>query len=148
MGSNPTLAAPRGRHRRAAHRLPDRRTVSLDRVVSGVCVPPPPKSDSSSSRPRPSGAGHHPPAAAVVGAGLIVLAAAHDWSLAVVIVGIALLIFGGVAGRGRALLLTARLRTVVVVGLRSILPMHPRATERSVPWSMIDKVSLRGPRLM
>ena len=83
--------------------------------------------------------------AAVVGAGLIVLAAANDWSVAVVIVGIALLIFG-VSLAVTALLLVMRMRTVVTVGSDELAAIRGRES-RSVPWPMIDKVSLRGPRL-
>ena len=82
---------------------------------------------------------------AIVGAGLIVLATANAWSLAVVIVGIALLIFG-VSLAVTALLLVQRMRTVVVVGSDDLAVLRGRQSG-SVSWSKIDKVSLRGPRL-
>ena len=82
---------------------------------------------------------------AIVGAGLIGLATANAWSLAVVLVGIALLIFG-VSLAVTALLLVMRMRTVVTVGSDELAAIRGRES-RSVPWPMIDKVSLRGPRL-
>ena len=82
---------------------------------------------------------------AVVGAGLIVLAAAQDWSLVIMILGIAVLIFA-VSLAVTAALLVRRLRTVVVAGSDQLAVLRGRQS-RSVAWSVIDKVSLRGPRL-
>jgi phosphate/sulfate permease len=82
---------------------------------------------------------------AVVGAGLIVLAAAQDWSLVIVIIGIAVLIFA-VSLAVTAALLVRRLRTVIVAGSDELTVLRGRQS-RSVAWSVIDKVNLRGPRL-
>ena len=82
---------------------------------------------------------------AVVGAGLIVLAASQKWPLATVVLGIVLLTLA-VSLALTALLLVSRMRMVVVARADALAVLRGRQS-RSVPWSMIDNVSLQGPRL-
>ncbi len=84
--------------------------------------------------------------AAVVAAAVIVLAAALDLPRAVVIAGIAVMIFAVVLAVV-ALVLTARLRTTLILDAQSITIITGRQ-RRVVAWSMIDSVKMQGPRLV
>jgi hypothetical protein len=83
--------------------------------------------------------------AAVMAAVVIVLGSALDLPPAVTIAGVGLMIFA-VALAVVALVLTARLRTVLILDSESITIIKGRR-RRVVPWAMIDTVRRRGPRL-
>jgi hypothetical protein len=82
---------------------------------------------------------------AVIGALLVVLAGILDLPLVLTIIGIALLIFA-VSLVVAALVLTARLRTGLTLDAEAVRVVRGRRS-RAVPWSKIDSVSLKGPRL-
>jgi hypothetical protein len=83
--------------------------------------------------------------AAVIAAVVIVLGGALDLPEAVTVAGVALLIFAVVLAVV-ALVLTARLRTTLVLDSESITIIKGRR-RRVVSWSMIDIVRQKGPRL-
>jgi hypothetical protein len=84
--------------------------------------------------------------AAVIAAAMIVLGSARDLPQAVAIAGVALMIFA-ILLIVVALVLTARLRTTLILDGESITITRGRRP-RTVPWSMIDHVKVRGPRLL
>jgi|SRR5215211_3544659 len=84
--------------------------------------------------------------AAVMAAVVIVLGSALDLPQAVTIAGVGLMIFA-VALAVVALVLTARLRTVLILDSESITIIKGRR-RRVLPWAMIDIVRRRGPRLL
>jgi hypothetical protein len=77
---------------------------------------------------------------------MIVLGSALDLPRAITVAGIGLLIFA-VALAVVALVLTARLRTALILDSKSITIIKGRR-RRVVPWSMIDVVRRQGPRLL
>jgi hypothetical protein len=83
---------------------------------------------------------------AVVAAVMIVLGSALDLSQVVAAAGVGLLIFAVVLALA-ALVLTARLRTTLVLDPESITIIKGRR-RRIVSWSMIDTVKRQGPRLL
>jgi hypothetical protein len=83
---------------------------------------------------------------AVVAAAMIVFGTALELPQAVTIVGIVLMVFGVVLAVV-ALLLTARLRTTLILDPQSIRITRGRHG-RAVPWSMIQTVKMQGPRLL
>jgi Bacterial PH domain len=84
--------------------------------------------------------------AAVLAAAAIVLGSALQLPQIVAIVGWGLLIFAVVL-IVVALVLTLRLRTTLIVDPQSITIIRGRR-RRAVPWSMIDRVRMQGPRLL
>jgi hypothetical protein len=84
--------------------------------------------------------------AAVIAAVVIVLGSALDLSQVVTAAGVGLLIFAVVLALA-ALVLTARLRTTLVLDPESITIIKGRR-RRIVSWSMIDTVKRQGPRLL
>jgi hypothetical protein len=84
--------------------------------------------------------------AAVTAAIMIVLGSALDLPEAVVIAGIALMIFA-ILLTVAAFILTARLRTTLILDAESITITRGRE-QRVLPWSMIDRVKLQAPRLL
>ena len=84
--------------------------------------------------------------AAVIASVLIVLASALDLPEAVVIAGMTLMIFA-ISLAVVAIILTARLRTTLILDAESITITRGRQ-RRVLPWSMIDRVKLQGPRLL
>jgi hypothetical protein len=84
--------------------------------------------------------------AAVLAAAGIVLGSALELPRAVTIAGVGLMIFA-VALAVVALVLTARLRTALILDSESITIIKGRH-RRVVPWSMIDIVRSQGPRLL
>jgi hypothetical protein len=84
--------------------------------------------------------------AAVIAAAMIVFGNALQLPRVVAIVGIGLLIFA-VALAVVALVLTMRLRTTLILDAQSITIIRGRH-RRLVPWSMIDRVRMQGPRLL
>ncbi len=84
--------------------------------------------------------------AAVVAAAVIVIATALDLPRAVVIAGIAIMIFAVVLAVV-ALVLTVRLRTTLILDSQSITITTGRQ-RRVMAWSMIDSVKMQGPRLV
>jgi hypothetical protein len=84
--------------------------------------------------------------AAVVAAAVIVIATALDVPRAVVIAGIAIMIFAVVLA-AVALVFTVRLRTTLIVDSKSITITTGRQ-RRVMTWSVIDSVKMRGPRLV
>jgi hypothetical protein len=84
--------------------------------------------------------------AAVLAAVDIVLGSALELPQAVTIAGVGVLIFA-VSLAVAALVLTARLRTTLILDSESITIIKGRR-RRVVPWSMIDIVRRRGPRLL
>jgi hypothetical protein len=83
---------------------------------------------------------------ALLAAAMIVLGSALDLPRAITVAGIGLLIFA-VALAVVALVLTARLRTALILDSKSITIIKGRR-RRVVPWSMIDVVRRQGPRLL
>jgi hypothetical protein len=83
--------------------------------------------------------------AAVIAAVMIVLGSALDLPQAVTVVGVALLLLA-VGLALAAVVLTARLGTTLVLDAESITIVKGR--RRVVPWSMIETVRRRGPRLL
>ena len=83
---------------------------------------------------------------ALIAAAMIVLGSALDLPRAVTVAGIGLLIFA-VALAVVALVLTARLRTTLILDSKSITIIKGRR-RRVVPWSMIDVVRRQGSRLL
>jgi hypothetical protein len=84
--------------------------------------------------------------AAVLAAAVIVLGSALDLRRAVTVAGAALLLLAVVLAVA-ALVLTARLRTTLVLDAESITIIKG-GRRRVVPWSMIDIVRRKGPRLL
>jgi hypothetical protein len=84
--------------------------------------------------------------AAVIAAATIVLGSALDLPRVVPIAGVGLMIFAAVVAV-LALVLTARLRTTLVLDPESITIIRGRR-RRVVPWSTIDTVRSQGPRLL
>ncbi len=84
--------------------------------------------------------------AAVIAAAMIVLSSALDLPQVVTAAGVGLLILAVVLAVV-ALLLTARLRTTLVLDPETITIIKGRR-RRVVPWSMIDIVRRQGPRLL
>jgi hypothetical protein len=84
--------------------------------------------------------------AAVMAAAIIVLGSALDMPQVVTVAGVGLLIFAVVLAVV-ALVLTARLRTTLLLDPESITIIKGRR-RRIVPWSMIDIVRRQGPRLL
>jgi hypothetical protein len=83
--------------------------------------------------------------AAVIAAVMIVLGSALDLPQAVTVAGAALLLLA-VGLALAAVVLTARLGTTLVLDAESITIIKGR--RRVVPWSMIEIVRRRGPRLL
>jgi membrane protein YdbS with pleckstrin-like domain len=83
---------------------------------------------------------------AVIAAAMIVFGAALELPQAVAIAGIVLMVFAVVLAVV-ALLLTARLRTTLILDSQSITIARGRH-RRVVPWSMIQTVKMQGPRLL
>jgi hypothetical protein len=84
--------------------------------------------------------------AAVIAAAMIVFGSALDWPRAVAITGVGLMVFA-CALAVVALVLTARLRTTLVLDPESITIIQARR-RRVVPWSTIEVVRRQGPRLL
>jgi hypothetical protein len=84
--------------------------------------------------------------AAVIAAAMIVLSSTLDLPQVVTAAGVGLLILAVVLAVV-ALVLTARLRTTLVLDPETITIIKGRR-RRVVPWSMIDIVRRRGPRLL
>jgi hypothetical protein len=84
--------------------------------------------------------------AAVLAAVDIVLGSALELPQAVTIAGVGVMIFA-ISLAVVALVLTARLRTTLILDSESIAIIKGRR-RRVVPWSMIDTVKRRGPRLL
>lgn len=84
--------------------------------------------------------------AAVLAAAVIVLGSALDLPRAVTVAGAALLLLAVVLAVA-AQVLTARLRTTLVLDADSITIIKG-GRRRVVPWSMIDLVRRKGPRLL
>ena len=85
--------------------------------------------------------------AAVIAAGMIVLGSALGLPQVVTVAGAVLLIFAVVLALV-ALVLTARLRTSLVLNPESITIIKGRRRRRELSWSMIDTVRRQGPRLL
>jgi hypothetical protein len=83
--------------------------------------------------------------AAVIAAAVLVLASALQLPRAVAIAGIVIMAFA-IALAVVALVLTARLRTTLILDSKSITIIKGRH-RRVLDWSMIDSVRLRGSRL-
>ena len=83
--------------------------------------------------------------AALLGALLVVLSQVLELGLVPVIIGGALLFFAVSLGLISALLV-ARLRSTVLLDAEAIRVVKGRRTRR-VPWSAVDHVMLKGPRL-
>ena len=83
---------------------------------------------------------------AVVAAVMIVLGSALDLPQVITIAGVGLMIFA-LALAVVALVLTARLRTALILDSESITIIRGRR-RRAVRWSMIDIVKRQGPRLL
>jgi hypothetical protein len=82
----------------------------------------------------------------MIAAVMIVLGSALDLPQVGTVVGVVLLIFAVVLAVV-ALMLTARLRTTLLLDAESITIIKGRR-RRVVPWSMIDLVRRKGPRLL
>lgn len=82
---------------------------------------------------------------ALLGALLVVLAQLFELGLVLVIIGGVLLLFAVSLGLISAVLV-ARLRSTVVLDAEAIRVIRGRRTSR-VPWSAVDHVMLKGPRL-
>lgn len=82
---------------------------------------------------------------ALLGALLVVLAQLFELGLVLVIIGGVLLLFAVSLGLISAVLM-ARLRSTVVLDAEAIRVIRGRRTSR-VPWSAVDHVMLKGPRL-
>jgi hypothetical protein len=85
--------------------------------------------------------------AAVIAAAMIVLGSALGLPQVVTVAGGVLLIFAVVLALV-ALVLTARLRTSLVLNTESITIIKGRRRRRVLSWSMIDTVRRQGPRLL
>ena len=85
-------------------------------------------------------------AAAVTAAAMIVLTSALQLPRAVAVAGIIIMIFAVVLA-AVALVLTVRLRTTLILDTRSITIITGRH-RRALEWSMIDSVTMQGPRLV
>jgi hypothetical protein len=85
--------------------------------------------------------------AAVIAAVVIVLGGTLDLPQAVTAAGVALLLLAVVLAVA-ALVLTARLRTTVVLDAESITITRGRRRRRVLSWSMIETVRRQGPRLL
>jgi hypothetical protein len=83
----------------------------------------------------------------VIAAVVIVLGGALDLPQAVTAAGVALLLLAVVLAVA-ALVLTARLRTTVVLDAESITITRGRRRRRVLSWSMIETVRRQGPRLL
>ena len=83
---------------------------------------------------------------AVIAAAMIVFGTALELPQAVAVVGIGLMVFAVVLAVV-ALLLTARLRTILILDPQSISITRGRY-RRVVPWSMVQTVKMQGPRLL
>jgi hypothetical protein len=79
-------------------------------------------------------------------AAVIVIATTLDQPRAVVIAGVAIMIFAVVLAAA-ALVLTVRLRTTLILDSQSITITTGRQ-RRVIAWSMIDSVKMQGPRLV
>jgi hypothetical protein len=84
--------------------------------------------------------------AAVTAAAMMVLTSAIDLPQVVAVAGIGIMIFAIVLTLV-ALVLTVRLRTALILDPHSITIIKGRR-RRVVPWSMIDRVRMRGARLL
>ena len=84
--------------------------------------------------------------AAVTAAAMIALASALRLPQAVAVAGIIIMIFAVVLA-AVALVLTVRLRTTLILDTRSITIIKGRH-RRAVAWSVIDSVTMQGPRLV
>jgi hypothetical protein len=84
--------------------------------------------------------------AAVIAAATVVLGAALDLPQVVTIAGVGLMIFA-IALAMVALMLTARLRTILALDPQSITIIKGRRRQ-IVPWSTIELVKRQGPRLL
>jgi hypothetical protein len=84
--------------------------------------------------------------AAVIAAAMIVFGSALDLPQVVAIAGIGIMIFA-IALAVVALVLTLRLRMTLILDPESITISRGRH-RRTVPWSVIDSVKLRGSRLL
>ena len=156
MGSNPTLAAPfspswvdcaastrpdppshpsltpqHARYGAAVSGSPKERPEQVRFVLTAL---PPLRSLAISS------------VSAVVGAAMIVFGTALELPQAVGIVGIGVMVCAVVLA-AVALVLTARLRTTLILDSQSITITRGRH-RRVVPWSMIQTVKMQGPRLV
>lgn len=83
---------------------------------------------------------------AVIAAAMIVFGTALELPQAVAIVGLGLMVFAVVLA-AVALVLTVRLRTTLILDPQSITITKGRQS-RVVPWSVIDRVRMQGPRLL
>jgi hypothetical protein len=114
--------------------------------VSDSGAPHPPEAQFTLTAPPPVRSLAISAVAAVLAAVGIVLGSALELPLAVTIAGVGLMIFA-VALAVVALVLTARLRTALILDSQSITIIKGRR-RRVVPWSMIDIVRSQGPRLL
>jgi hypothetical protein len=83
---------------------------------------------------------------AVIAAAMMVFGTALELPRAVAIVGLGLMVFAVVLAVV-ALVLTVRLRTILILDQQSITITKGRQS-RVVPWSVIDRVRMQGPRLL
>jgi hypothetical protein len=83
---------------------------------------------------------------ALIAAAMIVLGSALDLPRAVAIAGIGVMIFAIVLA-AVALILTARLRTTLILDPQSITIVRGRHRS-TLLWSMIDSLKIQGPRLV
>jgi hypothetical protein len=114
--------------------------------VSDSGAPRPPEAQFTLTAPPPVRSLAISAGAALIAAAMIVLGSALDLPQVLVFAGLALMIFA-VALAVAAVALTARLRTTLILDPESITIMNGRR-RRVVPWSMIDIVRRKGPRLL
>jgi Bacterial PH domain len=114
--------------------------------VSDSGAPRPPEAQFTLTAPPPVRSLAISAGAALIAAAMIVLGSALDLPQVLVIAGLALMIFA-VALAVAAVALTLRLRTTLILDPESITIMNGRR-RRVVPWSMIDIVRRKGPRLL
>jgi hypothetical protein len=114
--------------------------------VSDSGAPRPPEAQFTLTAPPPVRSLAISAGAALIAAAMIVLGSALDLPQVLVIAGLALMIFA-IALAVAAVALTARLRTTLILEPESITIMNGRR-RRVVPWSMIDIVRRKGPRLL
>jgi hypothetical protein len=113
--------------------------------VSDSGAPHPPEARFTLTAPPPVRSLAISAVAAVLAAVGMVLGSALELPLAVTIAGVGLMIFA-VALAVVALVLTARLRTALILDSQSITIIKGRR-RRVVPWSMIETVKMQEPRL-
>jgi hypothetical protein len=113
--------------------------------MSDPGAPQPPEAQFTLTAPPPVRSLAISAVAAVLAAVGIVLGSALELPLAVTIAGVGLMIFA-VALAVVALVLTARLRTALILDSQSITIIKGRR-RRVVPWSMIETVKMQEPRL-